>query len=620
MKKIITFLVLVFCVCNSFGQDNLEQINKDFADKSVIKHYEQIMNKYGNGYSSAFAKDETIDKRYEKLKIVADAGYAPAQFEYALCMRTISSKLAETIQDGTTPESRCKLSLSYITKSAEQYYIPALNWLIENKVYTGQCEMTKLTYEEIKFWTNKKAEIEVINWQKKAEGGDEFAKRNLVTAERDLAIKYLLAYDDENAAIWALKPGVPEALEFYRNDNHSYNDNDRKLLALLDLFKLKSKATKEDLSPKEAYDVATKYNNLFDYTNGLIWMQKSAKDGYTFAQTDLGNMYFQGQGTPVNYRLAFEYWTKASDKGEPNATNNLSYFCYFLGKGITPDPQKAYDLITSIKNPETLPSYPAKLKEIKEGLNFINTEKKANLGDALAQEEIANYYLNGKGTTKSEAKALEYFSKSATQGNSNAEIQMADLYLTGTTTPFNDTKAYALLQKNSNLMSNQRDYLMGFCSYHGYGTSKNLSKALEYFNKSNDNRKNLYYAYYYYFGYAGVAQSYENAKSSLEKMNLDNEGQKFYDNVLGQLKYDKSLIMDTCPVCQGTGITYTQESYTYTTQEDAFKRETVLVYDPSSNFTKVENREKTRAVTNTGTKEVQHTCSRCNGSGKVHRY
>lgn len=617
MKKIITFLVLVFTAINGFTQqDNSEQIKNDFKDKSVIKDYERIMKKYGDGADTRHVFKNNLEKRYDHLKELADKGYAPAQFEYAesiMCLNIDNPN--KLMQDGLTPEDRGKLLLDYYTKAGNQWYLKAIDWIIEHasRGNNGQCIYNKFTNEELVYWTDKKGTLKSIQIQKSAEAGN---VDDMIALGRD----YLEIHEEALASKWLLRPEVIENLEFFRNDNNSNNDDYRKLLAFVDAQKLKNNSNAANFTPKEAYDTALHFNNLYDYTNGLIWMQNSAKDGYTFAQTDLGNMYYQGQGTPVNYKLAFEYWTKASDKGEPNATNHLSYFCYFLGYGITANPQKAYDLITSIKNPETLPSYPAKLKEIKEGLNFINTEKKANLGDALAQEEIANYYLNGKGTTKSEAKALEYFTKSAAQGNSNAEIQMADLYLTGTTTPFNDTKAYALLQKNSNLMSNQRDYLMGFCFYHGYGTSKNLSKALEYFNKSNDNRKNLYYAYYYYFGYAGVAQSYENAKSSLEKINLDNEGQKFYDNVLGQLKYDKSLIMDTCPVCKGTGITYSTESFTYTTQEDAYKRETVLVYDPSSNFSKVENREKTRAVTNTGTKEVQHTCSRCNGTGKVHRY
>ena len=590
MKKIITFLVLVFCVANSFGQDILEQINKDFADKTVIQLY-----------NNAKILDETdipanLKKSNTMYKEAAIKGYAPAQFDYGRqCLVGVGHSYSGYLIDPKEKEG-----IEMLEKAGQQNF--------------------DLPYELLgRYYLNFVAPYDINKsiffFTKAAELGNTDAMFSLgaLYFEGDKIEKNF-----DKALYWLTKNKEVEK----KIDTYIAEKVDRQLFESLRYEKLKSVATTENLSPKEAYDLAIKFNDLYDYTNGLIWMQKAAKDGYILAEATLGNMYYQGQGTSVNYKLAFDYWTKASDKEEPNARLNLGYFCYFLGNGTTVNVQKANDLLSTINDKSLTETaiYKDKLKPINEALNFQKTQTKANQGNALAQEELGNNYVNGYGTEINEAKAVEYYTKSAAQGNSNAEIQLADLYLTGTTTPFNDTKAFALLQKNSNLKSNQRDYLMGFCSYHGYGTSKDLSKALEYFNKSNDNRKNLYYAYYYYFGYAGVAQSYENAKSSLDKIKLDNEGQKFYDNILGQLKYDKSLIMDTCPVCQGTGITYSKESYTYTTQEKTGKRETVLVYDSSSNFTTVQNVDKTFAQNNIGQRDVQHTCSRCNGSGKVHRY
>ena len=50
-----------------------------------------------------------------------------------------------------------------------------------------------------------------------------------------------------------------------------------------------------------------------DYTEAMNWYQKAAEQGLAYAQYNLGNMYYNGQGVRQNYTKAKEYFGLACD-------------------------------------------------------------------------------------------------------------------------------------------------------------------------------------------------------------------------------------------------------------------------------------------------------------------
>lgn len=73
------------------------------------------------------------------------------------------------------------------------------------------------------------------------------------------------------------------------------------------------------------------------------WFRKAAERGNTESQYALGAMSYTGEGVKLDYDEAF-YWTKlASDKGYADAQYNLGAM-YFNGHGVERDVEVARDL------------------------------------------------------------------------------------------------------------------------------------------------------------------------------------------------------------------------------------------------------------------------------------
>src|SRR5439155_12304016 len=74
-------------------------------------------------------------------------------------------------------------------------------------------------------------------------------------------------------------------------------------------------------------------------------------------------------------------------------------YCYDFGIGSSIDKQKAFELY----------------------------QKAANLGNSVAQHNLANMYKNGEGVDKNKDQAIYWYKKSAEQGYQNAENALIKL-------------------------------------------------------------------------------------------------------------------------------------------------------------------------------------------------
>ena len=72
------------------------------------------------------------------------------------------------------------------------------------------------------------------------------------------------------------------------------------------------------------YNMGVYYTQVeTDYKQAVKWYKKSAKQGYMYAQFNLGHCYEKGQGVSVNYKEAAEWYEKAAAQGDAYAQNNL---------------------------------------------------------------------------------------------------------------------------------------------------------------------------------------------------------------------------------------------------------------------------------------------------------
>ena len=69
-----------------------------------------------------------------------------------------------------------------------------------------------------------------------------------------------------------------------------------------------------------------------DNVIALEWYRKSAEQGNTTAQRNLGRMYLHGKGVYQDYSLAIEWYQKAAEQSYMPAYNEVAWTYHLLGK------------------------------------------------------------------------------------------------------------------------------------------------------------------------------------------------------------------------------------------------------------------------------------------------
>lgn len=73
-----------------------------------------------------------------------------------------------------------------------------------------------------------------------------------------------------------------------------------------------------------------------DYEKAAMWYRKAAEQGEVDAQSNLGAMYASGQGVPKDDKEAASWYLKAAEQGNPPAQFNLGVM-YANGQGVPQD-------------------------------------------------------------------------------------------------------------------------------------------------------------------------------------------------------------------------------------------------------------------------------------------
>src|SRR5271157_384181 len=90
---------------------------------------------------------------------------------------------------------------------------------------------------------------------------------------------------------------------------------------------------------KYFYGIRTKKN----YLKAFPLLLQAARDGYVHAQYMVGFAYKDGLGTKKNLAQSRRWWAASANRDHPAAPFNLA-LDYDFGRGIRPNPRKAFDL------------------------------------------------------------------------------------------------------------------------------------------------------------------------------------------------------------------------------------------------------------------------------------
>ncbi len=123
-----------------------------------------------------------------------------------------------------------------------------------------------------------------------------------------------------------------------------------------------------------------------------------AIEGDAEAQFNLGLLYSEGKGVPVDYRQAAFWYRKGAEQGHTGAQYNLAHL-YLDGHGVDKDPVKATHW----------------------------WQQAAQRGHVLAQQYLGYAYYKGIGVNKDQQEALRWFREAAKGGDWRAEKMLATI-------------------------------------------------------------------------------------------------------------------------------------------------------------------------------------------------
>ena len=119
--------------------------------------------------------------------------------------------------------------------------------------------------------------------------------------------------------------------------------------------------------------------NLFAQSDYFKMVLRNAEKGYAASQEELANCYYYGKGVTQDYEKAVYWFKKAANQWNAHAQYRLGV-CYSMGKGVKQDNKQAFEWY----------------------------KKSADQGFIYAQLKLAILYAKGVGVQKDEKKALNY--------------------------------------------------------------------------------------------------------------------------------------------------------------------------------------------------------------------
>jgi len=116
--------------------------------------------------------------------------------------------------------------------------------------------------------------------------------------------------------------------------------------------------------------------------------------------------------------------------------------------------------------------------------DFSDLQKKAESGDAKAQDNLGVMYMNGQGVTKDYVEAVKWFRKSAEQGHTEAQCDLGLMYIKGWGVPKDEAKAAEWFRKSAEQGYAEAQCNLGFMYINGQGVTKDYVEAVKWSRKA----------------------------------------------------------------------------------------------------------------------------------------
>ena len=161
--------------------------------------------------------------------------------------------------------------------------------------------------------------------------------------------------------------------------------------------------------------------------NARLNLEEKAARGDPWAQYNLGEMYFTGQGAEKNLQEAVKWFRRSADQGHAEAQNRMGDACY-NGWGVKKDYREAVNWYQRAATHESTRAQTALGTMYYNGTGVVKSyfnavwwySQAAETGNVWAQYYLGNMYRNGQGVKRDIEKARELYQKAAQQGHIGA--------------------------------------------------------------------------------------------------------------------------------------------------------------------------------------------------------
>jgi TPR repeat protein len=249
-----------------------------------------------------------------------------------------------------------------------------------------------------------------------------------------------------------------------------------------------------------------------DYLLAFNWLTKASTQGHPNATFLLGSMHRAGWGTPQDYVKARELYEAAVAKQNTSAMVALGQL-YKDGKGVKADGERALELFQQAADAGLSSAFYelgylyAKGDGV--GVNAVRAveyySKGAALGDKSSQFGLAQQYDYGEGVPHNPSLAAEYYEKAAKQGSHSSHLRLAEMYGDGEGFPKNDTKSFEHYLKAAELDDFESQAHVARLYRSGTGTQSNQLLA------------------YAWMSIAAASQGIRNTKVEVNGVSVDPE-------------------------------------------------------------------------------------------------
>ena len=174
------------------------------------------------------------------------------------------------------------------------------------------------------------------------------------------------------------------------------------------------------------------------------------KKGDSYAQYELGEMYYEGKNVKQNYEQAFYWFNKSAEQNNDNAQFRL-FMMYFNGENVKKDDKKAFYWLKKSHDKRSITRRKFFLavayyegvgtekdykrayelfKEIADIEHFSASELFSDVEitqfRAISQCELGKLYMNGQGVIQDYGKAEFYLRKAVENGNDDIKANAND--------------------------------------------------------------------------------------------------------------------------------------------------------------------------------------------------